>query len=151
MSHDKTKVLLGGTRSSYKSVTTIRTLATIAAGLCVFSKSDGTYNGAGDGTPHSISLGRDLSDIKATSVCHVGLSVPLQLEAGFTPAIGAQVHILKATGKGAAEDTVGSTTVAINATYEPAYEGASVAKLQGLPEDGSAAVDVALIDLKGGV
>ncbi|WKV32903.1 hypothetical protein MAC3UK_0016 [Bdellovibrio phage MAC3UK] len=151
MSHDQTKILMGGTRSSYKSITTLRTLATIAAGLCVFSKSDGTYNAAGDGTPHAISAGRDLSDIKATAIVHVGLEVPVQLEAGFTPVIGTQVFILKSSGKAAAEDTVGTTTVGLNATYMPAYVGASTAKLSGLPEDGSAAIDVALIDLKGGV
>lgn len=151
MSHDKSKILLGATRSSFKSITTLKTAATIAAGLCVFSKSDGTYNAAGDGTPIAISLGRDLSDIKGTAILHVGLEVPIQLEAGFNPAIGAQVHILKSTGKAAAEDTVGTTTVGINAVYMPAYVGANVAKLSGIPEDNSAAVDVALIDLKGGV
>lgn len=149
--HNKGKVLLGVNRSSFRVVTTIRTLATIAAGLCVFQKSDGTYNATGDGTPIAISFGNDLSDIKSTSICHVGLEVPIQLEAGFTPSIGAQVHILKSTGKAAAEDTVGTTTVGINATYMPAWVGATTAKLAGVVEGASTEIDVALIDLKGGV
>ena len=149
--HNQGKVLLGVNRSSFRVVTSLRTLATILAGLVVFQKSDGTYNAAGDGTPIGLSFGADLSDIKSTCLCKLGLEVPIRLEDGFTPAIGAQVHVLKSTGKAVAEDTVGTTTVGLNATYMPAWVGANTAVLSGVPEDGSAEVRVALIDLAGGV
>lgn len=139
MGHDATKVLLGTTQSSFKVVDNVP--GTLAAGLVVCSKSDGTFTTASaDGADVGVSLGRDLSDTSRTAVCREGLRVPVQKGSG-TPEVGAQVAISNTTGK--TVDYTGSGDRYINAYY-------AAVGLTGIDEDG-AEVDVSLIDYPGGL
>ncbi len=142
MGHDASKILMGTTRSNHRTAPSRK--GSVPAGIAAYLKSDDTYSAtAADGTLKGISLGGDLSKAGFNPVAEAGLGIPLQLEAGFNPVIGAPVHILKSTGKGAAADTEGSTTTAINGTW------ASERKT-GIMEDGTE-VGAAYIDIVGGV
>lgn len=139
MSHDATKVVLGSTRSSFRTIS--NRLGSIPAGKIVRLKSDDTISiASADGSAIGISAGRSLSDIARTAVISRGKAVPILLTEAFTPTIGAQVAIHNTTGIAAAKD--GSSTY-VNAVYVSG-------KLTGIDEDGSE-VDVALIDFPGGL
>lgn len=139
MGHDASKVILGATISSVKTIDNYA--GTIAAGLCVHLKSDGSLSLAvADGSKLGISAGKSLSDTARTAVVRKGLGVPILLTAAFTPVKGAQVHISDTTGKAG---TAGAGFTATNALYQSAV-------LTGVLEDGSEA-DVALIDFQGGL
>lgn len=138
--HDATKVQLGATRSSDKSV--INMAGSIEAGVAVRLKSDGTLSVAkADGELLGISLGKDLSNTSQTAICRRGLLVPIQIESGYAPALGAQIGIKDTTGKAAAP-TTGVT--AVNAVCRSAV-------ISGLKEDGVTYVDCILVDMQGGL
>lgn len=137
--HNASKVVLGGTQSTFKIGTPIA--GEIEAGLIVRKKSDGSGSIlAADGAPVGISLGKNLGGAKATTVCRAGIDVPVQLTTGFTPVKGAQVHISDTTGK-AVEAGAGAT--GMNAYYESAV-------LTGIKEDNTE-TPVALISFVGGL
>ncbi len=141
MSHDATKVQMGTTRSSFKTVD--NRAGNIAAGLIVRLKSDDTISiAAADGSPLGISLGKSLSDTSRTAICRKGSQVPVQLTAAFTPTIGAQVHISDTTGKAIA---AGAGATGMNAVYA---SGALTMVAEDGTETASAA---ALIDMPGGL
>lgn len=140
--HDASKVVLGGTKSSYRVVD--NKPGTIAAGLIVRKKSGTTDEISvlkADGDAIGVSIGRDLSGVGRTHIVRAGLEVPIQLTAAFTPTVGTQVHISDTTGKAAAS---GAGATAINATY-------AKAGLMGIVEADGTEIDVALIDMPGGV
>lgn len=139
MAHDASKVVLGASRSSFKIVDNKK--GTIDAGLAVRLKSDGTISVAkADGQLQGISFGKHLSNIAVTNICRAGLQVPVLLTSGFTPTLGAQVHINDTTG---AADASGAGKTGVNATYASGV-------LTGIKEDGTTA-NVALIDFQGGL
>ena len=81
--------------SNYKS----KGGAVVDAGLATILESDNTVSkDTSEGQLVGISLGKDLSDIGRTVVCHKGLRVPIQLKSSFNPTIGAQVAIEDDTG-----------------------------------------------------
>lgn len=140
--HNAGKVLMGMTRSSFRHAEPIK--GSIAAGLIVRLKSDGTPSVAkADGEALGISLGKDLSNIGYTSIVKSGTAVPVTLTSGFTPTVGAQVHINDTTG---AADASGTGKTGINAVYVSG-------KLTAIKEDGTedSSVGCALIDIPGGV
>src|SRR6476660_1729849 len=113
MSYDSDKILLGTTKSSFKTVENVP--GVLAAGTVVRSKSDGTFtNAAADGSAIGVSVGKDLSDISRTAVCKKGTGVPIKLTAAFDPTIGTQVHISDTTGLAIAS---GAGATGMNATY----------------------------------
>ena len=131
---DTTKVALGGTAGTFKKVDNFP--GTIAAGLAVVSKSDGTYTKTlSDGALVGISLGGDLSNTGRMAVCREGEGVPLQVD--FTPTIGDQVQIHSTSGLGVASGTE------VNAFYTTGVK-------TGVKEDGTT-TNVALIDMVGGL
>jgi len=139
MSQDASKIALGGTNSSDKTVDPYK--GAVDAGKVVRLKSDGTISVAkADGEILGVSLGGDLSDAGYTSVCRRGLEVPVLLTDGFTPAIGAQVSINDTTG---AANAAGAGNTAVNAIYKSGV-------LTGITALG-AEVRVALIDMQGGL
>lgn len=142
MAHDVSKVMMGTTRSSFKVVDNVP--GSIAAGLVVCAKSDGTYTtAAADGASVGVSLGISLSGHARTAVCREGMGVPVQVGSG-TPVKGAQVAVSDTTGK--TVDYTGSGNRYINAVYATAKLTAG-----GIDESGGAAVDVAIIDFPGGL
>jgi len=149
MSHSDT-IYMGNTQSSYKEVSNYAAaVASFPAGTCVRLKSDGTISKAkADGGLLGISLGRSLSDTNFLAVCRAGLLVPILLtddEAEYAYVVkGAAVWIDDVSGIANIEDTGAVTTTVSNAIY------ASEA-MDGIAEDGTTAVKVALIDMQGGV
>lgn len=141
MGHSASKVLMGMTRSSYRHADS--KAGSIEAGKIVRLKSDGTISvAAADGLPLGISLGKDLSNIGYTSIVRSGLEVPVLLTSGFTPTVGAQVHISDTTGLAIAS---GAGATGMNAVYK-------TSKLIAIKEDGTEVADaVALIDMQGGL
>src|SRR5690606_23730196 len=107
-----------------------------------------------EGSLVGISLGKDLSDIGRTVVCHKGLRVPLQLKASFQPVVGAQVAIEDDTGLGMAYSN-GSRHRYVNAVYATARLGGGTVTTGGIQEgsttETSNNVGVALIDFPGGL
>lgn len=141
MAHDASKVVLGTTKSNIKTV--VNKKGTVGVGLAVFAKNDGTASATStDGALVGISLGADLSNTDRCPHVVAGLDVPVQLTAAFTPVIGAQVHIVKATGKAGASD--GANTIATNAVY-------ASGKLTGVDPVAATTSDVALINMVGGL
>lgn len=139
--HNASVIQMGSTRSKVKEVINVPgDPATLLAGLCLHSKSDGTYTlAAADGAKVGISLGRSLSATKRTAVATKGLEVPILLANGFTPVIGAQVQISTTTGKAVASGT------AVNAYYV-------TSTLTAYDEDSVAITDgAALISFPGGL
>lgn len=140
MSHDPSKVVMGGTLSSVKESGNRK--GTIEAGRAVRLKSDGTIStSSADGSLLGISLGRDQSGTNYTSIAYRGVSVPVRLATSFTPAIGAVVFLDNATGLAKASATDATATAA---TYDTSLKS-------GLPEGGGAEVPVALINFAGGL
>lgn len=134
MGHDSTKVVLGGTRSSYKVVEPKVASATAA------------NNEAGKGVLagtifEGISIGPDLSRAGMIQVCKAGLKVPVQLKAAFTPTIDTQVSIDSVTLLACPSGD--TNAVAVNAIYKSAV-------LTGIKEDNTE-TPVALIDMVGGL
>lgn len=142
MGHNASLIQMGATKSNIKDVTNMP--GTIAAGLIVRQKSDGTISVAkADGSPLGISLGRSLSDNGRTAIARRGVLVPVLLTASFTPTLGAQVAISDTTGKAKAYTGTGDSYV--NAVY-------ASGKIDAYDEDGAAITDgVALIDFVGGL
>lgn len=139
MGHDATKVVLGSTRSSFRHVD--NKAGTIKAGVVARQKSDGALSVAkADGDILGVSLGKDLSNIDRTAICRSGLGIPVLLTEGFTPILGAQVHINDTTGLA---DASGAGKTGVNAIY-------ASGKLTGVQEDLTNA-DCALIDAPGGL
>jgi hypothetical protein len=137
--HDATKVLMGTTQSSDRTVDS--KVGSLPAGTIVRLKSDGTLSkAAADGEALGISLGKDLSDTDKIAIVRRGLKVPLLLTDSFEPTVGAQVTIDDVTGIGKA---AGSGVTGVNATFASGV-------LTGIAEDGIE-VDVALIDMPGGL
>jgi len=137
--HDASKVLLGTTQSSFKTVE--NHAGAIPAGKIVRLKSDNTLSlEAADGSPLGISLGLSQSDHGRCPIVKKGTRVPVLLTEAFDPDIGAQVAIHNTTGIAAAKD--GSSTY-MNAVY-------ASERMTGIAEDGSS-VGVALIDMPGGL
>ena len=145
MSADSDKILMGSIGSNIKEVTNKH--GSIEAGLFVRLASDDTI-AATTGTVIGLSLGKDLSDTGNTSIARKGLRVPAKLTAGFDPAIGAQVFMVKATGLAGAED--GGNTTGLNAVYVSERVGGT-GQNKGIDEATHAAVGVALIDFPGGL
>lgn len=144
MSHDATKIPMGTTKSSDRTVDNRRgEAATFKAGLQVRLKSDETLSLVStDGLPLGVSLGRDMSGIGRTAICRRGLGVPVRLAASFVPVIGAQVHFSNTTGEAMAS---GAGATGSNATY---ISGA----LTLVEEDGTeVAARVAYVDMPGGL
>lgn len=138
MSHDASKVMMGNTSSSFKTID--NRAGVIAAGLAVRLKSDDTISVAeADGSLLGISVGKSLSDTSRTAVCRRGTRVPIQVTTSFNPTIGAQVKIDATSGKASTDGT------GTNAIY------ASQA-LTMIAEDGTeTAAACALIDMPGGL
>jgi hypothetical protein len=111
--HDATKVLMGTTQSSDRTVDS--KVGSLPAGTIVRLKSDGTLSkAAADGEALGISLGKDLSDTDKIAIVRRGLKVPLLLTDSFEPTVGAQVTIDDVTGIGKA---AGSGVTGVNATF----------------------------------
>lgn len=145
MSNQSTKVQLGTTNSSFKTVDNVP--GTLAAGTVAHAKSDGTYTAAiADGVAVGVSLGRSLSDTSRFALCRRGIGVPILLTSAFDPTIGAQVNISDTTGKAIAS---GGGATAVNAVYSSGRVGGTGVN-NGLDED-AAAVGVAYIDFPGGL
>lgn len=145
MSNQSTKIQLGTTQSSFKTVDNVP--GVIAAGKVAHAKSDGTYTLAvADGVAVGVSLGRDLSDIGRSSIVRRGTGVPIILTAGLDPVIGAQVHIDDTLGIAKAS---GGGATGVNAIYATGRAGGTGVN-NGLDEDGNA-VGVAIIDFPGGL
>lgn len=139
MNHDATKIILGTTDSSDKTVTARE--GAIAAGLGARLKNDGSLSVAkADGSLLGVSLGEDLSDAKYCSIIHRGLAVPVLLASGVTPVLGGQAAVNDTTGEFGPVDT-GYTGV--NAKFVKIG-------MKGIKADGTE-VDVALIDMEGGL
>lgn len=137
--HNASKVLMGATMSSVKTVDSKP--GAIPAGKIVRLKSDDTLSIAkADGEAIGISLGKSLSNTDQTAICRAGLKVPILLTSGLTPTVGGQVSVDDVTGIAKA---AGSGVTAVNAIYASGV-------LTGVLEDGTTA-NVALIDFPGGL
>lgn len=141
MSHDASKVLMGSTVNSDRTVT--NHAGSIEAGKVCRQKSDGTITTAlADGGNLGVSLGKDLSNISRTAICRRGLAVPILLTAAFTPTVGAIVHVSDTTGLAIAS---GAGATATKARYK-------TGALTAVKEDGTeVASGAALIDMEGGL
>lgn len=141
MAHDASKVLMGVGKSSFQVID--NKVGALEAGTVARAKSDGTIsNAAADGPMMGVSYGKDLSDAGRTAICRAGLKVPLRVSAGFTPVLGAQVHISDTTGMAAAS---GAGATGTNAIY-------ASARLTAIKEDGTEVANGAvLIDMQGGL
>lgn len=134
MAHDATKVVLGGTVSSIKTVRSAK--GSVAAGMICSKKSDGTLESpATTGRLCGVSLGKDMSNAGFSSYVESGDGVPVLLKSGFTPTQGGTVFYEAATGLCAASS--GSATQ-LNAVYASGL-------LTGLTEAGGSA-SAAIID-----
>jgi hypothetical protein len=153
--HNEDLALMGSTGSSIREVSNYASHGgtQVAAGLATVLESDGTVStDTSEGSLIGVSLGKDLSDLGRTVVCHKGLKVPLQLKTSFNPTIGAQVCIEDDTGLGMAYSN-GSGHRYVNAVYATGRLGGSGAT-GGIVEGATTAtgsVGVALIDFPGGL
>ncbi len=137
MSHDASKVLLGSTMSSFKSVDSHA--GAIGAGkvVCLTSGDALSTTLSGNGII-GVSLGKDLSDTSRTAIVRRGAKVPVLLGDGETPVPGGAVSFHASSGLALA-----SGGTAVNATYVSGV-------LTGVLEDGTEA-NCALIDMPGGL
>ena len=139
--HSATTIQMGSHGSSVVEVDNwAGSPATFKAGLCVHLDDDATISlAASAGAKIGISLGKSLSDINRVPVVRKGIKIPVLLDTGLEPVIGAQVQISTTTGKAVASGT------AVNAFY-------SSGKLTAIDEDGAAITDgAAYIDFAGGL
>jgi hypothetical protein len=154
MSHDTSKVLMGGTGSSHKEVTNYPSIAGVAmeAGLaCILESSGKVSLDTSEGALVGISLGKDLSDTGRTVVCRKGLRVPVKLKAGFNPTIGGVVAIEDDTGLARAYTGTGDRYVnAVFATGRIGGSGATGGIAEGATSE-TGSVGVAFIDFPGGL
>ncbi len=110
MAHDATKVLLGTTTSSAKTITAeAADPATFVAGLAVRRKADGGLQTEDDSTAGliGISLGKSLSNHEETSVARKGLSIPLKIKAAYAEGTATIGDFADMTDGGADSYTVG--------------------------------------------
>jgi hypothetical protein len=141
--HDSSKIQMGTTGSNLGE--SFSKLGSIAAGLVVRQKSDGTITLAkSDGSALGVSLGKDLSNTGFTAIKSSGLKVPVKLASGFTtPAKGGQVAISDTTGEAVAY--TGSGDSYVNAYY-------ASGPLTRVDEDGTETANgAAYIDMPGGL
>jgi hypothetical protein len=153
MPHDATKVLLGTHGSSdYDASCENADPATFKAGLIVHRKTDGTLSlASADGSKIGVSMGISLSDTSKTSVCRSGNFIPVQItdetdaEAEPEPigafdyvVIGQPVESSATTGKAVSD---GNATGAIWVS----------GPMKGIDPITKAEIDVALIDMGGGL
>lgn len=154
MSHNASKALMGSVGSSIREASNYASKGgtQVAAGLATILESDNTVSkDTSEGSLIGISLGKDLSDIGRTVVCHKGLKVPVQLKAGFNPTIGAQVAIEDDTGLARAYTGTGDRYVnAVFATGRLGGSGATGGIVEGATDE-TGTVGVALIDFPGGL
>lgn len=149
MSHDPTKIKLGGVDYSGAEITNHDgDPETFEAGLAVRQKSDGKLTLAkADGLHLGISLGVSLSDAKRTSVARTGYRVPIQLtddSNSYAYVVkGAKVYIDDATGKANIVDDGNVTTTISDGMYVSGV-------MDGVKPDGTL-VKVALVDMPGGL
>jgi hypothetical protein len=142
MAHDSTKILLGSHGSS-DIVSTCENgdPATFIAGLVVRKASTGEISLA-SGQIIGVSLGISQSDTKKTSVCRAGNIIPIQItddEDDFAyVVIGQPVEVSATTGKAVPDD------VATGAIYVSG-------PMKGIDPITKAEIDVALIDMGGGL
>lgn len=141
MSHNSTKVLLGSHGSSdIKATCENGDPATFIAGLAVRKASTGDLSLA-SGELIGVSLGISQSDTKKTSVVRAGNLIPIQItdETGFDyVVIGQPVEVSATTGKAVSDD------VATGAIYVSG-------PMKGIDPITKAEIDVALIDMGGGL
>lgn len=136
MSHDPTKVVMGASLSSFKTVDNHS--GEVAAGkVVVLTSGDALSTTLSAGSILGVSMGKSLSDTARTAIVRRGLKVPVLLGDGFTPSIGAQVQFHATDGTAVASGT------AVNAIF-------ASSTLTGMLEDGTTA-NVALIDFQGGL
>lgn len=136
MGHDASKVLLGSTKSSFRTVD--NKAGSVAAGkIVVVTSADALSTTLSAGGILGVSLGKDLSDTGRTAIVRRGTQVPVLLGDAFTPDIGAQVQFHATDGSAVASGT------AVNAVYASSI-------LTGITEAGTE-VNVALIDFPGGL
>lgn len=141
MSHSTTTVYMGSHGSNImESDNWAGDPATFKAGLCCHLDDDNDCSlAAADGSKLGISLGKSLSDHKRVSIARKGKKVPVLLDTGLEPVIGAAVQISTTTGKAVASGTT------VNAIYVSG-------KLTAYDEDGVAITDgAAYIDFIGGL
>ena len=145
MAQDSTKVLLGSHGSSdFVATNENGAPATFVAGLvvCLASTNQLTL-AAASGSMIGISMGISLDDSEKTSVCRSGNYIPIQItddEDDFSyVVIGAAVQVSATTGK--AVDADGNATGAIFVS----------GPLKGIDPITKAEIDVALVDLGGGL
>lgn len=141
MSHSTTTVYLGSHGSNVlESDNWAGDPATFKAGLCCHLDDDGDVDlASASGGKLGISLGKSLSDHKRVTVARKGKKIPVLLDTGLEPTVGAQVQISTTTGKAVASGT------AVNAIYVSG-------KLTAYDEDGAAITDgAAYIDFIGGL
>lgn len=143
MSHNPNKVLLGSHGSSdFVASCENGDPATFKAGLVVHLKSDKTLSlASADGAKIGVSMGRSLSDTAKTSVARSGNFIPVQItdESGFDyVVIGQPVEVSATTGKAVSD---GNATGAIYVS----------GPIKGIDPVTKAEIDVALIDMAGGL
>lgn len=139
--HNANKVLMGSHGSSDIQATCENgDPATFLAGLVVRKASTGELSLA-SGEIIGVSLGKSLSDTKKTSVARIGNFIPVQItdEDGFDyVVIGQPVEVSATTGKAVSDD------VATGAIYVSG-------PMKGIDPITGAEIDVALIDMAGGL
>lgn len=153
--HNASQALMGAVGSSVREVSNYKSKsgAVVDAGCATILESTNEVSkDTSEGALVGISLGKDLSDLGRTVVCHKGLRVPLQLKSGFNPTVGAQVAIEDDTGLGMAYSN-GSGHRYVNAVYATGRlggNGATGGIVEGATTE-TGTVGVALIDFPGGL
>lgn len=154
MGHNASKALMGAVGSSIREASNYKSKGgtPMAAGLaCILESTNEVSLDTSEGQLVGISLGKDLSDLGRTVVCHKGMKVPIQLKSGFNPTIGAQVAIEDDTGLARAYTGSGDRKVnAVFATGRLGGSGATGGIVEGATTD-AGTVGVALIDFPGGL
>ena len=120
MGHNASKALMGSVGSSLREVSNYKSKggAVVDAGLATILESDNTVSkDTSEGQLVGISLGKDLSDIGRTVVCHKGLRVPIQLKSGLQPDDWRNVAIEDDTGL--ARAYTGTATVMSMRSLQP--------------------------------
>jgi hypothetical protein len=145
---------MGSTGSSLREVSNYKSKsgAVVEAGLAtILEATNEVSKDTSEGPLVGISLGKDLSDLGRTVVCHKGLRVPVKLKAGFDPVVGAQVAIEDDTGL--ARAYTGSGDRKVNAVFASGRLGGSAATggiVEGATSE-TGTIGVALIDFPGGL
>jgi len=152
--HNASQALMGSTGSSLREVSNYKSKsgAVVEAGLAtILEATNEVSKDTSEGSLVGISLGKDLSDLGRTVVCHKGLRVPMKLKAGFDPVVGAQVAIEDDTGL--ARAYTGSGDRKVNAVFASGRLGGSAATggiVEGATSE-TGTIGVALIDFPGGL